>query len=205
MSILRLFILGFFSRITGRLLPAPLLLGSVILMLEIFGCAAKIPQTAPPVYPTPQTGWQCSEKADQAMADGDIETGLHEHARFVAQHPNNPLAHYHLGYAFGQVGDIKQEIAHYEKAVSLGYDDNDQLFFNLGMAYGESGQLEKAIDAFEKSLAIAPESGDALAELSRLYRETGDKKNERRMLERLLKLAPENDTIKERIEALDAQ
>jgi tetratricopeptide (TPR) repeat protein len=188
----------------GLMSLAPVVIAAVL----IFGCAGKTPQPAAPATSTPLKShpqWHCSPKADQAMADGDIETGLHEHARFVAKHPENPLAHYHLGYAFGQTGDIKQEIAHYEEAVSLGYDDNDQLFFNLAMAYGELGQLEKAVAALEKSLAIAPEAVDTLTELSRLYREADDKKNERRILERLFELIPENATIKQRLKELDAK
>lgn len=172
----------------------------------LFGCAGRPSRPPAPITSTPvdsPSRWQCSEKGDKAMENGDIVTGLHEHARFVAQHPQNPLAHYHLGYAFGQTGDIGQEIAHYEEAVALGYDDNDQLFFNLAMAYGESGQLKKAVDAFEKALALAPDAVDILTELSRTYREIGDVENERRILERLLELDPENESIRQRLKALD--
>jgi tetratricopeptide (TPR) repeat protein len=170
----------------------------------LLGCAAKTPEPVPPITAHSQTEnkWQCSAKADEAMKNGDMETGLREHARFVADHPKNPLAHYHLGYAFGQMGDIESEIAHYEVAVSLGYTHDEQLFFNLGMAYGELERFNKAVDAFEKVLALTPDSMDALIELSIIYRELGDVNKEQRILNRRLKMEPDNKSIKNRLNKL---
>lgn len=177
----------------------------LIAIILTFGCAAKTPQPAPPVPAAPPQNppqWQCNEKADKAMEYDDVETGLHEHARFVAKHPRNPLAHYHLGFAFGQVGDIKQEIAHYEEAVSLGYDHDEQIFFNLAMAYAELSRFDKAVNAFKRALVLNPDSVDALAELVKIYEEIGDSQNERRMLERLLELEPDNDIAKQRLKKI---
>ncbi len=170
----------------------------------LWGCAASPPKTSPVAPPAPpkKAEWQCSQTADQAMEEGDIETGLREHARYVVEHPNNPLAHYHLGYAFGQMGDIEHEIAHYEAAISLGYLHNGQLFFNLGMAYSEIAQYPKAIESFNKALKIEPESIDALIELSRIYHEIGDVHNERTILKRHLELEPNDESVQQRLEAL---
>ena len=178
--------------------------GLLILIVILSGCAAKTPK--PAIIPAPKTEafkkFQCDREADKAMEEGDIETGLHKHARFVARHPDNPLAHYHLGYAFGQMRNIKQEIAHYEKAVSLGYTHNDQLYFNLAMAQAELGRYDKAIAAFKKALAIKPDAFDTLLELGNIYRHLGDPQNERRILLRCLKLQPDNEAIKVRLENL---
>jgi len=179
--------------------------------LLFWGCATVSPPTPIPTQPPaasaapskqPPAQWQCDPTADKAMENGDIETGLHEHARFVAQHPENPLGHYHMGYAFGQVGEIQQEIAHYETALALGYIHNEQLFFNLAMAYSELGQFDKAVSAFQKALALEPDSVDTLSELGRIYHETGDIENERRTLVRLLKLEPDNPETRKRLKKL---
>jgi hypothetical protein len=79
--------------------------GLLLLILIFNGCAAKTPKpTTSKIIPAPKTKvfgkFQCDREADKAMERGDIETGLHKHARFVVRHPDNPLAHYHLGYAF---------------------------------------------------------------------------------------------------------
>jgi tetratricopeptide (TPR) repeat protein len=181
--------------------------GLLILILILNGCAARTPKPVPSkIIPAPKTKafgkFQCDREADKAMEKGDIETGLHKHARFVTKHPDNPLAHYHLGYAFGQIRNIKQEIAHYEKAVSLGYIYNDQLYFNLAMAQAELGRYDQAITSFKKALAIKPNAFDSLLELSNIYRHIGDAQNERRILMRCLKLEPDNETIKTRLESL---
>jgi tetratricopeptide (TPR) repeat protein len=181
--------------------------GLLILILILNGCAVRTPMPAPSkIIPAPKTKafgkFQCDREADMAMEKGDIETGLHKHARFVVRHPDNPLAHYHLGYAFGQMRNLKQEIAHYEKAVALGYTHNDQLYFNLAMAQAELGRYDQAIASFKKALAIKPNAFDALLELSNIYRHIGDPQNERRILIRCLKLQPDNDSIKARLENL---
>ncbi len=180
------------------------LLVTLAVSMVVLGCAASPPKTSPVAPPAPpkKTEWQCSQAGDRAMEEGDIETGLREHARYVVDHPNNPLAHYHLGYAFGQIGDIEHEIAHYEAAISLGYLHNGQLFFNLGMAYSETAQYNKAIESFNKALNLEPNSIDVLMELSRIYHEIGDVRNERVILKRHLKLEPDNQSVQQRLENL---
>ena len=187
------------------------LISSILIAVIILnGCAVKTPKPAPTKSITPAKDlakFQCDRDADLAMERGDIETGLHKHARFVAKYPDNPLAHYHLGYAFGQMRNIKQEIAHYEKAISLGYTQNDQLYFKMAMAQAELAQYNKAIASFKKALKIDPNAMDTLLELSRIYQQIGDVQNERRILERCLKLKPNNETtetIKKRLEHLPA-
>lgn len=173
------------------------------LLIAVFllnGCAAKTPKPAPTKITPPaedSAKFQCDRKADLAMERGDIETGLNRHARFVAKNPDNPLAHYHLGYAFGQMRNIEQEIVHYEKAVSLGYTQNDQLYFNLAMAQAELGQYDRAIASFKKALKIDPDAIDTLLELSRIYQQTGDVQNEQRILKRCLELKPNSTTMEE--------
>lgn len=180
------------------------ILALLILIIILNGCTTKTPKPATSKFNPPKAleKFKCDRSADQAMEMGDIETGLHKHAFYVARHPDNPLAHYHLGYAFRQMRNIKQEIAHYEKAISLGYTQNSQLFFNLAMAQAELSRYDKAIASFQMALAIDPNAIDSLLELSNIYRHIEDTQNERQILERCLKLQPDNDSIKKRLESL---
>ena len=196
-----------FGQINMRWNALRSILTLLILIIILNGCAANTPKPATskiiPALKTKTFGkFQCDREADEAMEKGDIETGLHKHALLVVRYPDNPLAHYHLGYAFGQMRNIEQEIAHYEKAVSLGYTHNDQLFFNLAMAQAELGRFDKAIASFKRALTIDPNAIDSLIELSNIYRHIGDAKNERRILLRCLKLQPDNEIIKARLESL---
>lgn len=181
------------------------LIYAVLFSMVLNGCAIKPagpPASAAAPAKAVRQQWQCDPEADKAVESGDIEAGLHAHARFVTEHPDNPLARYHLGYAFGLAGDIAHEIAQYEAALSLGYIHDEQLFFNLGMAYAETGQDSKAVDAFEKALALDPDSIDTLSELEVMYQKMGEIRNERRILERHLELEPDNDAVRQRLDII---
>lgn len=107
----------------------------------------------------PGERWACDREADEAMMRNDYEGGIFLHQRFLEREPENALALYHLGYAYGQVGENLREVSCYEKAIALGFK-KDRIFFNLGMAYGELHQTEKSIGAFKEALAINPDRAD---------------------------------------------
>jgi tetratricopeptide (TPR) repeat protein len=107
----------------------------------------------------PAKRWTCDRDADEALKRHDYGEGILLHQRVLEKEPENALAQYHLGYAYGQIGDHEKEIFYYEKAVGLGFT-KENIFFNLGMAYGELNQIEEAISAFHKALEINPDSAD---------------------------------------------
>ncbi|HID29111.1 MAG TPA: hypothetical protein EYP19_03805, partial [Desulfobacterales bacterium] len=61
--------------------------------------------------------WTCDKEADDAMQQGAYGSGVLLHKRFLQKEPENALALYHLGYAYGQTGDHPKEVFHYEKAI----------------------------------------------------------------------------------------
>jgi protein O-GlcNAc transferase len=101
----------------------------------------------------------CDLRADTAMRLEAYDTSVKLHQNFIEKEPENELALYHLGLSYGQTGNYQKEIFYYEKAIALGFQE-DQVFFNLGMALGEVNQLDKAIDAFKKGLVQNPVSAD---------------------------------------------
>ena len=126
--------------------------------------------------------WICDEEADDAMRGQDYEAGIHLHQRFLEKQPENGLALYHLGYAYGQAGDRLNEVSYYERAVELGFF-GDRIFFNMGMAYGELNQPTKAIRAFKKALEIEPDSADNHFALALAYQgNSEDKRAEKEFL-----------------------
>jgi len=91
--------------------------------------------------------WLCDSEADEALKRQDYETAITLHERFLEKYPENALALYHLGYAYGQTGDHLKEVAYYERAISHGFK-NDFIFYNLGMAYTDLSELEKSVGAY---------------------------------------------------------
>src|ERR1700733_6048130 len=86
--------------------------------------------------------WGNAMAADNDICDvaADVSLGLENYPKAIASHlelvrsePNNALAHYHLGFAYGMVGRVNEEIAEYRTASRLGLKKWD-LFLNLGLA-----------------------------------------------------------------------
>ena len=118
--------------------------------------------------PPPEKTWTCDIAADDATERGDYHAALILHKRLLEQDPDNALALYHLGYAYGQTGNHEAEVLYYEKATALGFTE-DSIFFNLGMAYGELNQIEQSLKAFKKAVSLDPDNADNHFGLAMIY------------------------------------
>src|SRR5260221_11918191 len=79
----------------------------------------------------------CRATADYFLGVEDYGEAVATHQRLVAAHPADALAHYHLGFAYGMIGNRSQEIVEYQKATTLGLRQWD-LYLNLGRALLEA-------------------------------------------------------------------
>ena len=122
----------------------------------------------------PEQKWTCDAKADEAIKQGDYEAGISLHESFLGEQPQNAVALYHLGYAYGQIGSHSLEVRYYERAISLGLR-SDQIYFNLAMAYGKMNQRDKSVEALKKALEINPDNADCHFELAMAYVENIEK------------------------------
>jgi Flp pilus assembly protein TadD len=110
----------------------------------------------------------CDVRADAALGLEDYPTAIKLHQYLLRSHPNDALAHYHLGFAYGMVGRSAEEIDEYQKAVTLGLHNWD-LFLNLGMAYVAQGELADAAEALEYAALRAPERPETHFNLALVY------------------------------------
>lgn len=140
-------------------------------------------------HSVPGTLPECEKAADDAMRRGDFQAGVILHERFLVDHPDNGLALYHLGFAYGQLGDQVNEVAYYEKAIKAGFKD-ENILFNLGMAYGEQGQMNKAVDAFQQALKISPGSADNHFGLALIYQSAAADEPAKRELLKAIEMDP---------------
>ncbi len=139
-----------------------------------FGCAGGAFSGARSV--NTDMNWVCNDRADRAIQRGDTERGIVLHEAFVAKYPENGLALYHLGYAYGRAGNQLKEAAYYEKAIALGFE-SDSVFFNLGMAYLDLDQRAKSIKAFHLATITDPVGADSHFGLAIAYQKKGPGKN----------------------------
>ena len=114
----------------------------------------------------------CDIRADYALGLEDYWAAIALHRHFLISHNKNALAHYHLGFAYGMVGDEKKEICEYLEALKLGLHEWD-LFLNLGIAYLSREQASQAIAALQMAALSAPEHPEVHFELAIAYERAG--------------------------------
>jgi tetratricopeptide (TPR) repeat protein len=114
----------------------------------------------------------CDPLADYFLGMEDYGEAIRRHRVVINDDPTNALAHYHLGFAYGVVGQHRQELAEYQKAVSLGLDDW-QLFLNLGLLYLETGQTRDATQVLRLAALLGPERPETHFNLALAYERRG--------------------------------
>jgi tetratricopeptide (TPR) repeat protein len=136
-----------------RSMPRKIWAAALIILVGIWSCVS-----APPVPPARR--WACDPQADQTVTEGLWQQAQMQHQAFLADHPDNCLTMYHLGYLWGRLGNHAEEIDLYHRAVRCGYNEDDQLYFNLGMALAELGRSENAVAAMERAVALDPRNAE---------------------------------------------
>jgi Flp pilus assembly protein TadD len=71
-------------------------------------------------------------------------------------HPDKALAHYHLGFAYGMMGQGSDEVREYRNAVRLGLREWD-LSLDLALAYLEQRDYPNAVYALQTSVSLGSE------------------------------------------------
>jgi tetratricopeptide (TPR) repeat protein len=121
---------------------------------------------------TPSNDQVCDPVADYYLGMEDYNQAIQRHREVIVDHPDNALAHYHLGFAYGLMGQHQRELAEYQKAVSLGLDDW-QLFLNLGLLYLENGQLNDATEVLRLATLLGPDHPETHFNLAIAYERRG--------------------------------
>jgi tetratricopeptide (TPR) repeat protein len=97
----------------------------------------------------------CDPLADYYLGMEDYPQAIRRHEIVIKEHPNNALAYYHLGFAYGITGDHRAELADYQKAVELGLSDW-QLFLNMGLLYLDGARFDNATAVLRIATLLGP-------------------------------------------------
>lgn len=95
----------------------------------------------------------CDVGADYYLGVEDYLEAIRLHVEVVRKQPGNALAHYHLGFALGMLGDRLAEVREYRQAEVLGLTSWD-LFLNLGLALIDSGDLDAATESLRRAVVL---------------------------------------------------
>ena len=114
----------------------------------------------------------CDVDADYFLGVEDYSESIRRHVEVVSRHPDNAIAHYHLGFAQGMVGDRAAEIREYEQAEALGLRSWD-LFLNKGLAQLEDGNVNAAVESVRLAVRLGGDHFEAHFELARVDERIG--------------------------------
>ena len=114
----------------------------------------------------------CDVRADYALGVEDYSQAIRLHTEVVREHPDDALAHYHLGFAQGMMGNRTAEVSEYKRAAALGVRNWD-LFLDLGLAQLESGDLDAAMDSLRQSVFLGENHSESHFNLALVYERRG--------------------------------
>jgi protein O-mannosyl-transferase len=98
---------------------------------------------------------------------------LYDHTLKITN--NNWLAYYNRGHAYADLGNYRQAIEDYGRAVEInpGYAD---IYYNRGHAYADLGNYRQAIEDYGKAIEIKPGYGEAYINRGNAYNGLGSYK-----------------------------
>jgi len=128
-----------------------------------------VARSAPRTEPDQQV---CDPLADYFLGMEDYPEAIRRHIEVIRHHPDNALAHYHLGFTYGLTGQHQKELREYQRAVDLGLSDWE-LFLNLGLLYLEGGHLGAATEILRLAAMLAPAQPEAHFNLGLAYEQRG--------------------------------
>jgi tetratricopeptide (TPR) repeat protein len=131
----------------------------------------------------------CDVDADYELGIEDYVKAIRLHAEVLRKHPENALAHYHLGFAEGMMGNRTAEVREYQRAAALGLRNWD-LFLNLGLAQLENNELEAATDSFRQAVFLGKNHSEAHFNLALAYEYRGLLVDAEREMLTALRLSP---------------
>ena len=114
----------------------------------------------------------CDPLADYFLGMEDYPEAIRRHQEVIRNNPDNALAHYHLGFAYGVTGDHQRELEEYEKAVDLGLSDW-QLFLNLGLLDMEEDHPDEAAEVLRLATLLGPYRPETHFNLGLVYERLG--------------------------------
>ena len=114
----------------------------------------------------------CDPLADYYLGMEDYPEAIRRHQAVIQEHPERALAYYHLGFAYGVIGNHRLELADYQKAVQLGLSDWE-LFLNLGLLYMETNHLDDARAVLRLAELLGPYRPETHFNLGLVYERLG--------------------------------
>jgi len=144
-----------------------------LLLAALLALALRLPAPAQSATRSDVQEEVCDPLADYFLGMEDYSEAIRRHIQVIKQHPDNALAHYHLGFAYGLTGQHQKELREYQRAVDLGLSDWE-LFLNLGLLYLEREHLSTATQILQLATLLGPVQPETHFNLALAYERRGN-------------------------------
>ncbi len=151
------------------------------------------------------SGLQSSDEKVKADAETKIKENLtkaeEQLSKAIEVKADYAPAHFELALVYSRQGKIKEAISKLE-AIKVDLPNDIGVAFQLGLLYAQNKELDKAVTELLRAVELAPNFANARWYLAAIYEEQGKKDLALAQLEEILKTNPENETVKQKIDAL---
>ena len=116
----------------------------------------------------------------------------------LVEHPNHPLVLYEVGGSFDVMGEEREAIPYYQKAIKAGLDGDDlqECLVCLGSSHRNVGNFDEAVETLEKAVKQFPDDNSGKVFLALAYYSDGrEDEAVRLLLELLLKTTTDKDIL----------
>ncbi|MBK7897261.1 MAG: tetratricopeptide repeat protein [Candidatus Promineifilaceae bacterium] len=123
----------------------------------------------------------------------------------LAEHPNDPLVLYEVGGSYDVLGEEKEAIPYYQKAIKAGLDGEDlqECLVCLGSSHRNVGNFDDAVETLEKAVKQFPDDNSGKVFLALAYYSDGREDEAVRLLLELLLETTSDENILDYADPLD--
>lgn len=138
----------------------------------------------------PEDANYCSAYANVLAGRGKIDAAIACYETLFQHKPRLADSRYNFALLLKQAGRYEAALEQYQKALSSGVSNREEVFSNISVVLSELNRHDEAQTALEKALAINSRYEPALYNLALLHEERGRRDEARKLLRRILKRNP---------------
>jgi len=127
-------------------------------------------------------------RAKELRREDELDASQELLLNLLAEHPNDPLVLYEVGGSYDIMGEEKEAIPYYQKAIKAGLDGDElqECLVCLGSSQRNVGQFDEAVETLEKVVNQFPDDNSGKVFLALAYYSDGREDEAVRLLLELL-------------------
>ncbi|GJM42031.1 MAG: hypothetical protein DHS20C20_23130 [Ardenticatenaceae bacterium] len=144
-------------------------------------------------------------RAKKLRRDDELEASQELLLDLLSENPDDPLVLYEVGGSFDVMGEEKDAIPYYQKAIKEGLDGDDlqECLVCLGSSHRNVGNFDDSVETLEKAVAQFPENNSGNVFLALAYYSDGREDEAVRLLLDLLLKTTNDQNILDYADPLD--